>query len=116
MAILDLHAREPIDTSSADEVEQQGLHRIVLMVGHGNHVKPMCLAQPLKLAVAKFAGSHLYGLLVLRGIGRGVEVCHFARHAKRAAQVGDKLLVAVALFAPKVEVAVHGMAVVAQPQ
>ena len=98
MSVPHLHSRESVDACSAYEVEQQCLHRIVLMVGHSNHVEVECLAQALKLLVAQLACCHLHRHLVLGGIGHRVEVHHLARHAQRVAQLGDEALVAVALL------------------
>ena len=86
------------------------------MVSHGDSVKIVCLAQPFKLPVAKFPCRHLYGLLVLCSISRGIEVYHLALHTQRAAQIGHEALVSVALLTTQVKVTMHGKAMITQLQ
>ncbi len=109
-----LYALKAAQTGAPQEVHQDGLHVVVAVMGHADGLCPEVVAQLLKPLIAEVAGRHLYTDVVEAGIVAGIEMGQVEGHIPRTTEVGNEGLVAVALFATKVEVAVHGLHPVVQ--
>ena len=114
VALARFHARQPMDARPPDEVEEDGLHGVVAMMGHTDGLGPDSLPELAKVGVAQLACRHFDTDAMQLGVGARVEVGTVERDGQLVAQRLAEVLVAVGLVATQLEVAVDGLQAVAQ--
>ena len=97
-----------------DEVEEDGLHGVVAMMGHTDGLGPDSPPELAKVGVAELACRHFDTDAMQLGVGARVEVGTVERDGQLVAQRLAEVLVAVGLVATQLEVAVDGLQAVAQ--
>ena len=105
---------QAVDARAPHQVEEEGLHAVVGMVGHGYGVGAQLLTEGFEPLVAQLACGHFDGDVSVGGVLRGVEVDDMQGDVPFLAQVTDELLVAVGLLAAQVKVAMRRFACIAQ--
>ena len=98
-------AVEAGEAGATEEVEEEGLDRVVGMVCGGHAAVAVAAAEVGKEGVAQLAGGFLDALAVGGGIVAGVEVGRVERHAQLLGKIGHEALVAVAVAGAQMEVA-----------
>ena len=107
-------APQTVDARAPHQVEQEGLHAVVGMMGHGYGVGSQLLTESFEPLVAQLARGHFDGDVPVGGVLRGVEVDNVQGDVPLLAQAADELLVAVSLLSTQVEVAMRRFACITQ--
>ena len=99
-------ARQAAQPRAAQQVDEEGLNRVVGVVCHGDGRIVVLAAQFVEPGVAQTAGGHLHRFARTLHLGGRVEAAVVAGHAVAGGLVGHEHLVFVALGAAQLEVAV----------
>ena len=105
---------QAVDARAPHQVEEEGLHAVVGMVGHGYGAGAQRLSEGSDRLLALRACGHFDGAAPVGGVLRGVEVDNVQGDVTLLAQAADELFVAVGFLAAQVEVAMRRFACIAQ--
>ncbi len=99
-------ARQAAQAGAAQQVDEEGLDRVVGVVGHRHRGVALRAAQLVEPGVAQPPRGHLHRLARALHLGRRLEAAVVEGHAPQPRLLLDQQLVLVALGAPQLEVAV----------
>ena len=105
-ADLGRDARQPAQPRTAQQVDEEGLNRVVGMVRHGDGRIVVLTAQLVEPGVAQAAGRHLHRFARTLHLGGRVEAAVVAGDAVAGGLPGYEHLILVAFGAAQLEVAV----------
>ena len=107
-------ARQTMDARSSYQVEQDGLHRIITMMGHRHGLCTDVVSQLLKIIIPETPCCHFNADMPKFGIFTSCEVDRVERDGKFFAKATTKILIPFGLLPTKLEIAMGSLNLIPQ--